>query len=159
MARPNRGKEFEQHFAKDWKKCFPKTFILRLKDDTSGYYGTGKNPCDFLCFPKSKLYMLETKSHYDNRFPFSDFSQYDTLIKYKDCKNVEIGLIVWFIDFDKILYFPLDSITQMMNDGLKSINLRKIDELNKYYHIEVPSIKKRVFLESDYSCIINSREV
>ena len=154
MARPNRGKPFEEHFVKDWKRCFPKKFILRLKDDMSGYYGSS-NPCDFLCFPKNKLYMIETKAHYDNRFPWSDFPQYDKLLPYKDCENVNIGLVVWFIDFDRVLYFPLESITQMMRDGLKSINLNKVDELNKYYYIEVPSIKKIVFLESDYHCIID----
>ena len=154
MARPNRGKQFEEKFYTQWKKCFPNKFIYRLKDDMSGYYGSS-NPCDFLCLPKDKLYMIETKTHYDNRFPWSDFSQYEDLLEYRDCENVNIGLVVWFIDFDRILYFPLDSITQMMNDGLKSINLNKIDELNRYYYIEVPSIKKRVFMESDYHCIID----
>ena len=150
----NRGKQFESRFQKDWKRCFPNTLVLRLKDDTSGYYGNSKNPCDFICFPGNKLYMLEVKSHYTNRFPFSAFTQYDTLITYKDCKDVEIGLIVWFIDFDRVIYFPLESIIKMREDGLKSINLNKVEELNKYNHIEIPSQKKRVFLESDYYCII-----
>ena len=36
----NRGKQFESRFQKDWKRCFPNTLVLRLKDDMSGYYVT-----------------------------------------------------------------------------------------------------------------------
>jgi len=154
MSKKNRGKEFELKFKSDWERCFPNTFILRLKDDMSGYYGTGKNPCDFICFPKDKLFMIETKAHYTNRFPLLDFSQYSTLLSYRDCQNTNIGLLIWFIDYCKVLYFPLDSITQMKKDGLKSINLNKQDEMNKYKHIEIPSTKKRVFLDSDYTILI-----
>ena len=120
----------------------------------SGYYGSS-NPCDFLCLPKDKLFMIECKSHYKNRFPWSDFSQYEDLLTFRHCKNVNIGLVVWLIDYDRVLYFPLDTITKMKKDGLKSINIRKEKELNRYEYIEIPSIKKRVYMESDYSCIIS----
>lgn len=155
MARPNRGKQFEDKFQRDWERCFPKKFFLRLKDDMSGYYGSN-NPCDFLCLPKDNLYMIETKSHYEHRFPFSAFTQYDDLLEFKDCDKVNIGLVVWFIDYDRVIYFPFKSIIKMRQDGLKSINLRKIDELNKYDYIEVPSTKKRVFMDSDYQCVVDS---
>ena len=153
MARTNRGKQFEKVFEKDWKKSFPKTFIFRLKDDVSKKKGSAKNPCDFICHPDEHIYMIETKAHYENRFPFSDFSQYETLLTYKDCKLTKIGLVVWFIDYDKVLYFPLKTITEMLQNGLKSINLKYLNH-DEYEYVEIPSTKKRVFLESDYSILL-----
>ena len=151
MSRVNRGKDFEKQFRNDWKRCFPGTFILRLRDNVSGYKGNAKNPCDFLCFPKDKLYMLETKSHYDNTFPFSDLTQYEDLLSYRHCKNVIIGVVIWFIDHDKVIYVPLDTITKMKQDGCKSVNINKLDG---YDYVEIPSTKKRVLMESDYSILI-----
>lgn len=147
----NYGKKFETQFKSDWKATFPGTFILRLKDNVSGFKGNAKNPCDFLCFPKDKLFMLETKSHYGNTFPFSDLTQYEDLLSYRHCKNVIIGVIIWFIDHDRVIYVPLDTITQMMKDGCKSVNIRKLDGYN---YIEIPSVKKRVLMTSDYSILI-----
>ena len=153
MSKVNRGKQFEKHFESDWKRSFPSTLILRLKDDTSGYYGNSRNPCDFICHPNSDVYMIETKAHYGNRFPFSDFPQYEILLSYQHCKYTKIGLVVWFMDFDKVLYFSLSTITKMIHNGLKSINLKNLNH-EDYEYIEIPSVKKRVFMESDYSILI-----
>lgn len=147
MARKNYGKDFEFRFKKDFKETFPKRFILRLKDDVSRMFGTGKNPCDFIAHP-NKLFMLEVKCHYGNTFPFKNFSQYDTLLTYQDLEGVEIGLIIWFIEHDKIVYVPLEVVTQMMNDGEKSVNINKLKD---YKVTQVPTVKKRVFLQGDYS--------
>lgn len=40
----------------------------------------------------------------------------------------------------------------MVNDGKKSISLKMLDE-KLYNIIEIPSVKKRVFLESDYTIL------
>lgn len=153
MSRPNRGKEFESRFAKDWKKAFPSTFILRLRDNTSGYKFNSKNPCDFICFPNDNLYLLEVKSHYKNRFPFSNLTQYDDLISYRNCKNIKIGVVIWFIDHDRIIFVDIDTIEKMKMDGLKSVNIRLIDKQG-YKYTEIPSTKKRVYLESDYTILL-----
>jgi len=157
MAKKNRGKEFEGIFQNDWQRTFPNTFFLRLKDDVSMNYGNAKNPCDFLCMPKDNLFMIETKTHYDNRFPFSDLSQYESLVSYRNCPNVIPGVIIWFIDYDRVLFYHIDEITKMKRDGLKSINLRKEKEFNRYHYIEIPSKKKRVFMESDYSILVYNK--
>ena len=49
------GKKFEQKFKSDWKKCFPETFLFRLKDQTTGYKTTSQNPCDFLAMNNGYL--------------------------------------------------------------------------------------------------------
>lgn len=147
----NYGKEFEKRFKTQWTKCFPDQFIYRLKDDTSGFYGSS-NPCDFLVHIDNTLFLLEVKSHYGNTFPWSAFRQYDEMLKFRNKKNVQLGLIVWFIEHDTIIYVDLDTITQMMNDNLKSINIKKLESQN-YKYLKIPSVKKRVFLESDYTCM------
>lgn len=41
----------------------------------------------------------------------------------------------------------------MIDDGKKSVGLKAIEE--GYRIIEIPSIKKRVFMDSDYSVLMN----
>ena len=151
MSKVNRGKQFEDKFARDWQKAFPGKFFLRLRDNVSRYKGNSKNPCDFLCMPENILFMIETKSHYGNTFPFADLSQYDLLVSYNHCKNVQPAVVIWFIDHDKVLYFPIDTLIKMRQDGCKSVNIRKLDG---YDYIEIPSKKKRVLMDSDYSILI-----
>lgn len=148
MAKKNLGKDYEDRFKKNFKENFPKRFILRLKDNVSMYRGSSKNPCDFLCMPSNKLFMIEAKCHYGNTFPFSLLSQYDDLITYVGTEDVEIGVFIWFIDHDKELYVPIETITKMKEDGEKSVNIRKLKD---YKVVHVPSTKLRVFLKSDYS--------
>ena len=148
----NRGKQFEQKFKEDWSKSFPNTFILRLPDQVSGYKFASANICDYICFDGKKLYLIECKSHKGTTFPFSCLRQYDKLICYKDKENIIAGCIVWYTDFDKVIFAPISTIEQMIKDNKKSINIKDID---KYNIIVIPSIKKRVFLDSDYTILKN----
>ena len=144
----NYGKQFENRFKTDWRKSFPESFLLRLPDNVSGYYGTARNPCDFIGYQSGKLYLLETKSHYGNTFPFSKLTQYDKLSAYLGLPGVNPAVVIWFIDHDEVLWVPLDTIKQMKEDGRKSVNIRKLEG---YDVVHVPSVKKRVFMESDYT--------
>ena len=40
----------------------------------------------------------------------------------------------------------------MKEEGLKSINIK---DYHKYEHIKIPSIKKRVFMDSDYKLLFD----
>lgn len=151
MARKNYGKDFEEHFKSDFIKTFPKEFILRLKDNTSRYKSSSKNPCDFLAHVKDKIFMVETKCHYKNTFPFSDLKQYDELVEYKNLKNTIRVVIIWFIDHDLVIGVPIPEITKMMKDGLKSVHYQTC---RKYNIVEFNSTKKRVFLDVDYSKLL-----
>ena len=51
---------------------------------------------------------------------------------------------------DKVFYIPIKTIKKLKEDGEKSIGLRHLD---KYRIIEIPSIKKRIFMDSDYSIL------
>lgn len=153
MSKPNRGKEFEAIFKRDWLKTFPNSLCYRLKDDTSMYRGASRNPCDFFCYTNHTMYMLEVKSHYENTFPFSDLRQYEDLLSYKNSDVDVIGVIIWFIDHDRVIFVDIDTIEQMKKDGQKSINIRLIDKQG-YKYTEIPSTKMRVFMKSDYSVLI-----
>lgn len=151
------GKKFEASFRVNWKKCFPNTFIFRLPDMMGGYAGVGgSNPCDFICLPEAgKLLMLELKEHKGNTIPWTAIRQYDKLLSYSALNYVYPGILIWFSDHDKIVYCPVEEAKKMHDDGLKSINIKMLEE--KLYNIcEIPTIKKRVFLEADYTKLVEA---
>ena len=148
----NYGKKFEKEFEKDWKRSFPNSFIMRLPDQQSGYYGASSNPCDFICHINGKLHLLELKSHLGNTFPLDNLRQYDKLMEYCGIDGVKIGILVWFRDRDKVVYCPIETITKLKLDNKKSVNIKYL-ETKEYDMIDVPSVKKRVFMESDYSIL------
>lgn len=72
-------------------------------------------------------------------------------------KGVRAGVVLWMIDYDKVIYLPVSAISKMMADGKKSFNIKMLDD--KSYNIyEIPSVKKRVFLDSDYSVLAALKE-
>ena len=149
----NYGKKFELKFREDWIKSFPDSFIQRLQDNQSGYYGTSSNTCDFITFTNGKLFLIECKSTHGNTLPFSNIRQYDKLLAQRGKPGVSPGILVWWIDKFKIAWVPITSVEKMKNDGKKSINIKMLDE-HEYVLFEIPSIKKRVFLDSDYTSIL-----
>ena len=156
MSKRNYGKDFEKKFKEDFMMTFPGEFVLRLKDNTSKYKSASRNPCDFICHADGKLYMVETKCHYGNTFPFSELRQFYELNEcWGGLKDVRRCVIIWFIDHSKVICAPISAIARMKDDGLVSININKLDEYNlkEYNILELESAKKRVFLDTDYSRI------
>ena len=91
------------------------------------------------------LFLIECKSHKGNTIPFTNLRQHDLLKTYEQCAIT--GYICWFIEHDKVIFIPTKTISKMKENGLKSININK---LGGYEYIEIPSEKKRTFLNSDY---------
>lgn len=148
----NLGKKFEYKFKEDWALNFPNSFIYRLVDQTNGRFHS-VNPCDFIAFENRKLFLIELKCHEGNTIPFSCLSQLDTLISYTGIEGLFPIIIVWFQSHDKVIYVKAKDLKQMREDGFKSINITKQDQLEKYNIVEIPSIKKRTFLDSDYTIL------
>ena len=156
------GKKFEAVTKEQWKKSFPGSFIFRIPDPQSGYSGWGgSNMCDFIGFvaeginnnTKGQLFLIEVKSHKGNTIPWTAIRQYDKLLTYRDQKDVHVGIIIWFIDHDKVIWCPVEEAKKMHDDGLKSISIKLLQ--NRLYNIlELPSIKKRVFLDTDYTPLL-----
>ena len=151
----NRGKQFETKMREDWKNTMSKC-IDRLYDSMSGYVSIS-NISDFIAFKKPNIFYLECKSHEGNTFPISCLTQYDKLTCKVGIDGVRAGVILWMIDHDTVLYVPISTFTKLINDGKKSFNIKMVGDEN-YPSLVIPSVKKRVFMDSDYSCMADLPE-
>ena len=151
------GKKFEQKLKADWKKCFPGTFFFRLSDQVSGYKTTSQNPCDFLAMNNGYLWMLECKETNEGTINFAKIPQLDRTEGLKDyigIKDVQPYIIVWFRKFDKVIAVPAAEALRIKKDGHASISLKMLND-KSYYIIELPSVKLRTFLDTDYTYLLN----
>ena len=140
----NYGKAFENQFRQDIRRLG--MFIYRLPDQMSGYAGYSKNPCDFFVYSKPNLFLLECKTVHGNTFPLSNFTQYELMKSYVNIQGVYGAVIIWFVDHDKIIYVPIEQVKQMKEEQKKSINIKDLDNIRI-----VPAMKKRIFMQGDYS--------
>lgn len=154
----NKGKAWEDKFRQDWRKCFPNTFIFRLKDQMTGYKETSGNPCDFLCFPgNDELFLVECKEHKGASIPFTAIPQYDRLLEYQGLPGVRAGVVLWLSEKDRVFWISIEEMEKMVKDGKKSIGLKMFED-KSYNIIEIPSVKKRVYLDSDYTVLIDGKQ-
>ena len=149
----NLGKKFEEKFKQDFLKV-PDSTIDRLYDLMSGYKSV-KQISDFIGYIYPKIYYLECKSCKGASLPLVNITQYDNLKKKIGIKGVRTGVVLWLYEKDKVFYIPTSTLSQLKADGEKSVGLRHI---GKYNMIEIPSIKRRVFMDSDYSVLKNLKE-
>lgn len=146
----NRGKQWEVKVREDFKRTFPNGTIDRLYDPVGGYVGV-RNISDFIAYNYPNFYLIECKSKDGNTFPFTNLSQYDKLLGKVGIKGVRTGVIIWFKDHDIVIYAPIKTIKQMKDEGKKSINILK--DLDNYRIFIIPGVKKKVFIECDYSIL------
>lgn len=153
----NLGKKFEERFKQDFSKI-PNSSIDRIMDSMSHYkYISGIS--DFICYVHPNIFYLELKSHKGNTFPLTNLTQYDAL-KYKvGIKGVRVGVVLWMISWDVVVYLPISFITYLKENNYKSFNVKMIDNDNlKKMFITIPSVKKRVMMSSDYTVLLNLAE-
>ena len=146
----SRGKSFEEKFKEDWKKSFPNGSIDRLYDSMTGYASIS-NVSDFICYNYPNQYYIECKSHKGASIPFTNISQYDKMEQKVGIPGVRAGIVLWLYDKDRVFYIPISTIKQMKQKGQKSVGIRSIEE--GYKIIEIPSVKLRVYMDSDYSVL------
>ena len=150
----NYGKAFEQKFKADFLKTVPNSTIDRLYDTMSGYKAISQIS-DFIGFSKPNIFYLECKSHKGASIPFDNITQYSKLLKKVGIPGVRCGVILWLIEKDKVYYIPVSTIKQMKKDGKKSVGISAVDNYNI---IEIPSVKKKVFMDSDYSILLSLKD-
>lgn len=154
----NKGKAWEDKFRQDWRRCFPNSFMFRLKDQMTGYKETSGNPCDFLCFPgNGELFLIECKEHKGASIPFTAIPQYDRLLEYQGLSGVRAGVVLWLSDKDRVFWISIEEMEKMVKDGKKSIGLKMFED-KSYNIIEIPSVKKRVYLDSDYTVLVDGKQ-
>lgn len=151
----SRGKQFEEKFKTDWMKSFPGGLLYRLPDQLSGYKSTSRNLCDFIGFNLNTLYLIECKSHRGASIPMGNITQYDKLKEKIGLTGVRAGVVLWLVDKDIVMYIPMATVKQLKESGEKSIGIRHLEDYNIYV---VPSVKKRVFMDSDYSLLLNLKD-
>lgn len=150
----NYGKAFEQKFKKDFLKTVPNSTIDRLYDTMSGYKAISQIS-DYIGYSFPNIFYMECKSHKGASIPFDNITQYSKLLQKVGIPGVRAGVILWLIDKDVVYYIPISTIKQMKKDGKKSVGISAIDNYNI---IEIPSVKKRVFMDSDYSILLSLKD-
>lgn len=147
----NLGKKFEDNVKKDWVRTFPKSFFIRLPDQQSRYFGQSSNICDYIGFINKKLFLIECKETKETTFNFqAKLSQYDKLLEQKNKDDTYPGVLLWFSAFDKVVWLNICEIEKMRNDGLKSFNIKMIDNCDYNVYV-VPSTKLRTFMRCDFT--------
>lgn len=144
-------KEFESQFKKDVQATFPESFVYRIPDQMSGYKSASKNICDFIVFTNGTLFLLECKSHKGTSMPLEAFSQLDRMATYCNIKDVKCGVVIYFYEKHKVLYFTVNKALEISKKGERSLGLRHLGEDGV---IDVPSKLKRTLMTSDYSFLV-----
>lgn len=151
----SRGKQFEDKFKADFSKLTGVS-LDRLYDTTNGFYGI-KNLCDFICYKYPNIFYIECKTSEGNTWNFSNYSQYEKQLSKVGIPGVRVGVVLWMITHDVVVYLPTATISQMKLDNKKSFNIKDLDK-GLYRIIKIPSEKKRVFLDCDYSVLFDLEE-
>ena len=143
----NRGKQFEAKVKEDMQKI-EGISVDRIYDQVSGY-ATISNISDFVCYRYPTLIYLEAKSIHGNTFPLGNLTQLEKLKCKMGIKGVKAGVVIWYVDHDIVIWCPVESFLRIKEEGFKSINIRTLD-LDEYKIKKLPSVKRRVFLDTDY---------
>ena len=148
----NRGKQWEQKLKEDFSKLSG-AYIYRVPDNMSGYKGIS-GISDFIAYKFPKIFFIEAKTVLGNTFPLSNLTQFEKLMQIPNVRGIHKGVMIWFQDHNAVIYVPISAIDKMKQDGKKSVNMRKIAE-EPYDYVLIPSVQKRVFMDSDYSVLLD----
>lgn len=152
----NRGKAFEGQFKKDWLRMKNST-CDRLPDIMSGYKAMS-GICDFITYKFPLIFYMECKViEKGNTFALTRLTQYDKLITKANIPGVRAGAVLWFTEKDKVVFVPITTFKKLIADGAKSFNIKYL-ETGEYEAIDIPSVKKVTFMDSDYSILCKPTE-
>lgn len=143
----SRGKQFENKLKSDFAKV-PGSHIERIYDNVSGYKSI-RGRSDFIGYIFPNMFFLECKSHTGNTFPFSELRQYEDLLEVSGVHGIRSGVVLWMIDHDIVVYLPVSTVKKMKSNNKKSFNVKDMGN-EEYKIINIPSKKKRIFMDSDY---------
>lgn len=151
----NKGKQFEQKFKEDFLKTVPNCSLDRIYDVVAGYKAIS-NVSDYIGYSYPNIMYLECKSHKGASLPLENITQYEKLKNKVGIPGVRAGVILWLYDKDLVCYIPISTITKLKEEGKKSVGLKAIKD---GYNIKIiPSNKKRVFMDSNYSVLLQLKD-
>lgn len=147
----NRGKKFEQVVRESFERV-PGVSIDRLNDNTAGFKGIA-GICDFIVYKEPYEYYIECKSVHGNRLPFRNITetQRTGLLQKSFIEGVFAGIICWWIDKDKTLFLPIQTIKMLANGGLASYHY----DWDAEGVVEIKGKKKRIFFDYDMEGFFN----
>ena len=151
----NRGKQFEDAIREAFEKV-PDVSIDRLHDQTTGWKGSS-NICDFIVYREPYEYYFECKSVHGNTLPFRNISatQWNGLLEKSFIEGVTAGIICWWIDKDRTLFIPIQTLQKLLNSG----NVSYRYDWYSYDVVEITGKKKRVFFDYDMEEFLNAVSV
>lgn len=161
----NRGKQFEDVIRESFEKV-PGVSIDRLHDQTTHYKGS-TNICDFIVYREPYEYYFECKSVHGNtlsiygndpkrKYGSISNAQWEGLLEKSQIDGVTAGVICWWIDKDKTVFIPIQTLKLMKTVGIKSVRYDAIDDCDGDTDmIEIKGKKKRVFFEYDMENFLN----
>ena len=146
----NRGKDFERVIKHSFENV-QGVSLDRLHDQTTGYKGSS-NICDFIVYKKPYQYYIECKSVHGNTLPFRNITknQWNGLLEKSKIEGVFAGVICWWVDKDKTVFIPIQTLELMRTVGMKSVRYDAIDDCGGDTDmVEIKGKKKRVFFDYD----------
>lgn len=153
MTPVNRGKDFENQIREGFESV-PGVSVDRLIDPMAGYAGV-RNICDFIVYKEPYINYIECKSCYGNTLPFTNITdnQWKGLLEKSQYPGINAGVIVWFIDHDKTVYVPIQTLQALKCNGYKSLNIthdwEKYDSPLKGQYLYILGDKRRILFNYD----------
>lgn len=135
----------------------------RIKDQMTGFYGSS-NICDFTCYKSPDMYYIESKATTHDRFDFNMLTdiQYNGLIAKSGIPGVYGLVIVLFTEFKRAFILDIRDIQKSIDQGKKSINIKKIDTWGIPY-VEIPTVpntrKKMLDYQGELSYLVSMIEL
>ena len=148
----NRGKKFESVVRASFERV-PGVSIDRLHDQTTRYKGS-TNICDFIVYKKPYEHYIECKSVHgntmaifatDEKHKYGNITnaQWEGLLNKSKINGVSAGVLIWFVDCDITVYYPITALQEIRDCGNKSIRFDTFHPDRIY----VCGEKKRVFYD------------
>lgn len=124
----------------------------RFYDQMTGYYMTSRNICDFHVSKYPYSYYIESKCTIHDRFDFNMIQphQEEGLLQKSKIHGCFGWVIVLFAYYQRAFRFDIRDIVALKSNGIKSLNILKIEKWPiEYKELQtVPNARKKLL---DYS--------
>lgn len=117
------GKMFEEDFFENAKELDSQALVTRLYDTTNGFRGVA-NPCDYIAATEFGTVFLELKTTLETSLSFNNITenQWLQLSRAERCKFSLAGVLVYFQKHEKIIWYPISTLEEVKQSGVKSVN-------------------------------------
>lgn len=114
---------FEEDFFENAKELDSQALVTRLYDTTNGFRGVA-NPCDYIAATEYGTVFLELKTTIEASLSFNNITenQWFQLSRAERCKFSLAGILVYFQKHEKIIWYPISTLEEIKNSGVKSVN-------------------------------------